>query len=191
MQPTTELPQTFWAKVEKTDTHWLWTGAHQSRGYGSFAIAGKTYQAHRLAYETAYGPIPDGLTIDHLCRVPSCVNPEHLEAVSLAENNRRGAAAQWATGFCRMGASINLSTARADLIECGLEAIVARLQLEIAELERWSRAYADTLARNAVGNGSELLSLAFDIGDPLIELQSIKRVLQTKADSALSPGESA
>lgn len=75
MQPTTELPQTFWAKVEKTDTHWLWTGAHQSRGYGSFAIAGKTYQAHRLAYETAYGPIPDGLTIDHLCRVPSCVNP--------------------------------------------------------------------------------------------------------------------
>ena len=191
MQPTTELPQTFWAKVEKTDTHWLWTGAHQPRGYGSFAIAGKTYQAHRLAYETAYGPIPDGLTIDHLCRVPSCVNPEHLEAVSLAENNRRGAAAQWATGFCRMGASINLSTARADLIECGLEAIVARLQLEIAELERWSRAYADTLARNAVGNGSELLSLAFDIGDPLIELQSIKRVLQTKADSALSPGESA
>ena len=89
------------------------------------------------------------------------------------------------------GASINLSTARADLIECGLEAIVARLQLEIAELERWSRAYADTLARNAVGNGSELLSLAFDIGDPLIELQSIKRVLQTKADSALSPGVSA
>ena len=61
MQPTTELPQTlFWAKVEKTDTHWLWTGAHQSRGYGSFAIAGKTYQAHRLAYETAYGPIPTG-----------------------------------------------------------------------------------------------------------------------------------
>ena len=103
MQPTTELPQTFWAKVEKTDTHWLWTGAHQSRGYGSFAIAGKTYQAHRLAYETAYGPIPDGLTIDHLCRVPSCVNPEHLEAVSLAENNRSGAAAQWANGFCRMG----------------------------------------------------------------------------------------
>ena len=103
MITATRLPATFWAKVEKTGTHWLWTGAHQSRGYGSFAINGKTHQVHRLAYEDANGPIPDGLVIDHLCRIPSCVNPEHLEAVTPAVNNRRGADSQQGTGYCRMG----------------------------------------------------------------------------------------
>lgn len=58
MQPTTELPQTFWDKVRKTDDCWLWTAAVQSKGYGSFAIGGITYSAHRLAYEDANGPIP-------------------------------------------------------------------------------------------------------------------------------------
>ena len=55
------------------------------------------------AYEDANGPIPDGLVIDHLCRIPSCVNPEHLEAVTPAVNNRRGADSQQGTGYCRMG----------------------------------------------------------------------------------------
>ena len=45
--------------------------------------------AHRVAWEDARGPIPDGLTIDHLCRVRNCVNVEHLELVTIAENNRR------------------------------------------------------------------------------------------------------
>lgn len=90
MQPTTELPQTFWDKVRKTDDCWLWTAAVQSKGYGSFAIGGITYSAHRLAYEDANGPIPDGKQIDHLCRVRQCVNPEHMEPVTGAENTRRG-----------------------------------------------------------------------------------------------------
>ncbi len=50
--------------------------------------------AHRWFYEQAKGPIPDGLSIDHLCRVPPCVNPDHLEAVSHTENVRRGKAAK-------------------------------------------------------------------------------------------------
>lgn len=70
----------------------LWTGCLNSRGYGCFSFGGKgkTVLAHRWVYEHFVGPIPAGLTIDHLCRVRRCVNPAHMEPVSVAENNRRG-----------------------------------------------------------------------------------------------------
>lgn len=64
-------------------------GYRDKDGY-TFTYRGKTrVRAHRQAYEDAYGPIPDGLEIDHVCRNPSCINPEHLEAVTHAENMRR------------------------------------------------------------------------------------------------------
>jgi hypothetical protein len=71
---------------------WLWFGADAGsrKGYGEFWSGAKKVAAHRWAYEHFVGPIPDGLTIDHLCRTPSCVNPDHLEPVSLRENIRRG-----------------------------------------------------------------------------------------------------
>ncbi|WP_375791707.1 HNH endonuclease signature motif containing protein [Actinoplanes campanulatus] len=50
---------------------------------------GKAVTAHRYSYESLIGPIPDGLTIDHLCRNRPCINPDHLEPVTQAENNRR------------------------------------------------------------------------------------------------------
>jgi hypothetical protein len=53
------------------------------------------------AYELTYGPIPEGLVIDHLCRVRSCCNPEHLEAVTPEENNRRTRALQCKNGHRR------------------------------------------------------------------------------------------
>lgn len=70
---------------------WIWTGATSNGGYGQIQIAGITspVATHRLAYEIWVGPIPEGLHIDHLCRVRSCLRPEHLEAVTQAENNRR------------------------------------------------------------------------------------------------------
>ncbi len=69
---------------------WIWQLALSEDGYGH-AWEGKAHKAaHRLYYERYVGPIPDGLLLDHLCRVRSCVNPEHLEPVTTLENTRRG-----------------------------------------------------------------------------------------------------
>lgn len=91
----------FWRFVDKTAPNgcWLWTGT-KARGYGTFRIMGVSYRAARLSYEWARGPIPAGLTVDHLCRVIACVNPSHLEAVSIQENIRRANAVRF---DCRNG----------------------------------------------------------------------------------------
>lgn len=69
---------------------WLFTGYRTPNGYGRFSINGNAIYAHRAAYMLHVGPIPDGLVIDHLCRVRSCVNPQHLEATTQQENILRG-----------------------------------------------------------------------------------------------------
>lgn len=68
---------------------WLWLGAVGSYGHGQFSINRKARPAHRIAYEAAFGAVPAGLELDHLCRVPCCVNPRHLEAVTHRENMLR------------------------------------------------------------------------------------------------------
>jgi hypothetical protein len=83
------------ARIEVTDTCWLWTGHRdQVSGYGTYSTprhdgAATTRLAHRLVYLLNEGEIPKGLVLDHLCRVRHCVNPAHLEPVTNRENSRR------------------------------------------------------------------------------------------------------
>lgn len=71
---------------EDAEECWLWTASIHPTGYGQFQLG----RAHRVAYELRNGPIPDGLTLDHLCRVRNCVNPDHLEPVTRKVNILRG-----------------------------------------------------------------------------------------------------
>jgi hypothetical protein len=81
----------FWSKVErKADSCWIWRSGRSDTGYGTFSVKRRSYNAHRIAWMLAYGEIPHGKWVDHLCRVRSCVNPLHLELVTPRENIMRG-----------------------------------------------------------------------------------------------------
>src|SRR5262245_13889065 len=84
----------FWAKVAKSadpDGCWLWTSELTIKGYGRFTPHGRRHlKAHRVAYELLVGPIPAGLITDHTCKVRHCVNPAHIEPVTVRENSLRG-----------------------------------------------------------------------------------------------------
>ena len=70
----------------------VWLGGKQTNGYGSVGDGqGGTVLAHRAAWEEAHGPIPEDLTIDHLCQNRACVNVEHMELVTSTENRARAA----------------------------------------------------------------------------------------------------
>lgn|SRR5208282_6156582 len=68
---------------------WEWKAACGGKGYGYFSIKRKVRLAHRVSWTIYRGSIPDGLHIDHKCRNKACVNPDHLDPVSQAENNHR------------------------------------------------------------------------------------------------------
>ena len=93
------LPKRFWSKVtlDAVSGCWLWSAAlshaDDDGGYGVFWFNGKLQRAHRVSYAELVGPIPKGLTLDHLCRVRQCVNPSHLEPVSDRTNILRGSGA--------------------------------------------------------------------------------------------------
>lgn len=69
---------------------WIWTGClDKGSGYGRIQVDHKTGYSHRVAYELLVGQIPDGLELDHLCRVRACCNPDHLEPVTTLVNQHR------------------------------------------------------------------------------------------------------
>jgi hypothetical protein len=101
------LWERFWPKVDvgvSGQGCWWYTGT-PSQHYGAIRDeCAQPVRAHRVAYELLVGPIPDGLEIDHLCRNTRCVNPDHLEAVTKSENQKRGTNGRLGAGV-RAGAT--------------------------------------------------------------------------------------
>lgn len=117
------LPAILASKVRRSDCL-LWIGATNNKGYGLVQIDGKLELAHRVSYVAEYGPIPDDLPLDHLCRTHNCVRPDHLEPVTHGENQRRGrlSAALSVGETCINGHQITdeaqLYTRPSGLVEC-------------------------------------------------------------------------
>jgi hypothetical protein len=113
------IEERFWEKVVRDiDTGcWEWTGCRMWNGYGIIhGIVGNSYiYCHRLAYELCIGPIPNGLTVDHLCKNRGCVNPSHLDPVTFKENVLRGdspSAVGARSTHCKNGHLLQLSPFR-------------------------------------------------------------------------------
>lgn len=123
----TDLPQRFWDKVERITESgcWIWMGAVRTTSYGMeygrFNFEGKNRYAHRVSYQCLVGPAPEGLHLDHLCRVTCCVNPDHLEPVTNAENVLRGWKARGRKTHCVNGHfldGVNIWRSGTQCIQC-------------------------------------------------------------------------
>lgn len=114
---------------------WRWTASIDAYGYGRIT----NRPAHRVSYEVHVGPIPDGLQLDHLCRVRSCVNPNHLEPVTLYENLMRSegpSAINSRKTHCKRGHPLT----RDNLVEISPRRIckTCKVEREIERRRRWN-----------------------------------------------------
>ena len=88
LRPKLTLEERFWQKVRKTESCWEWTAATNGKGYGHIGVDGRVRRAHRVSWEMANGPIPEGMHIDHRCSNPACVNPSHLRPTTRSQNQQ-------------------------------------------------------------------------------------------------------
>jgi hypothetical protein len=117
------LEERFLSKTRITDSCWIWLGTISSTGYGQISIGGtRSKLAHRVSYTLHRGAIQDGLTLDHLCRNTLCVNPDHLEPVTLAENVRRAVKgthkAECANGHQMSGVNLIVESGKHKCLTC-------------------------------------------------------------------------
>lgn len=113
-EPPARLVSRFWARVEQTETCWLWTGDVSQAGYGDLSHGRRHLLAHRLSFQIASGyVIPGGVVVRHRCDIPLCVRPQHLELGSPAQNVRdtyernRRSSGTWPRGTARPNAVLN------------------------------------------------------------------------------------
>lgn len=115
---------------------WLWRRSKSPDGYGWASFKNRTYQAHRLSYLLVVGPVPEGTHLDHLCRVRHCVNPEHLEPVSPAENLRRSEFTPAGVKKCVKGHELTYSYGQRRCMVCKAQYAIARKKGEPWESRR-------------------------------------------------------
>lgn len=161
---TPEAERYFWERVRKTDGCWLWVGNIRDDGYGRAWFDKSRYQAHRVSYVLAGGVLPEGLVLDHLCRVRNCVNPAHVDLVENGVNvlrgvgasalNARKSACKWGHPFSEENTLITPAGHRA-CRPCRRAALGARVRCPICSsvlnystlrrhLRRWHPASAET-----------------------------------------------
>lgn len=117
---------------------WIWTGSPSNTGYGRFSMDGKRKSAHVWALEFASVEIPEGHEVDHLCRVQLCVNPSHLEPVTMYENVMRGisfSAENKRKTHCARGHEYNEENTRTTITPAG----TARRKCRVCERENAAR----------------------------------------------------
>jgi hypothetical protein len=104
-------------EIDKVTGCWNWTAGKFPSGYGALYVNGSNRPAHRVGYELVHGPIGEGFHLDHLCRNRGCVNPDHLEPVTIRENILRGSSPSALTSvgdMCRKGHSMDDSFIRSN-----------------------------------------------------------------------------
>lgn len=146
------LPARYLSKIvfEPTTGCWLWDATSRN-GYCSIRAGGRYEMVHRSVYKMLVGPIPEGLTIDHLCRNRCCVNPDHLEPVTMIENLARGrgfGALNSAKTHCKRGhplSGANLYVTSSGSRGCRTCWDYTRARWRLANADRyraWDAAYA-------------------------------------------------
>ena len=132
----------FWAKVEVTGFCWLWTGTVNPGGYGVFDTRNEISPlAHRVAYTWLVAEIPEGLVLDHLCRIRRCVNPDHLEPITLLENILRGygaSANHKRATHCKHGHAFDEANTR--ILSSGIRQCIACAEIRQAKRGKKKRA---------------------------------------------------
>lgn len=113
-----DLPPSLAKRTVQTPSGcWEFLGAKNSRGYGSVGVGNRrTGLSHRVAYEALVGPIPEGLSIDHLCSVKVCVNPDHLEPTTFEENSRRANERDSRSCYCELDGCTACELRRANAV---------------------------------------------------------------------------
>jgi len=142
------VAQQFWNKVDMSDMDkcWPWLGAvFYTVGYGRFYLNGKNVLSHRVAYELAYGSIPDGMCVCHTCDNRLCQNPDHLFAGTLNDNNQD----MMRKGRHRHGVLVGEKNPRARLSQTDVSAIRAAYQGERGQMAQLAREYGMCLSQIA------------------------------------------